>query len=246
MSSPDPLEERLRDLGRRLDHPDPQGVGDVVAGRLRGRTSRVRRRRPVAWLAAAAVLLVAGVAVAQFVIPGVDIDRVPTQPSAPVAGDLDRLGLGRRVSLEEARRRVEINVLVPAELGRPDAVFVGQRPAGGRVTLAYEPRKGLPRDPFTGAGMLVTLFRGTPESPFVEKEVGPQTSVRPVSIEGAPGMWIEGAPHQILYRDARERVFADSLRLAGNVLVWQVGEVTLRVESRLPLDPSLEVARSMA
>jgi hypothetical protein len=59
-------------------------------------------------------------------------------------------------------------------------------------------------------------------------------------------MWIEGAPHTVAYLDADGRLVPDTLRLAGNALIWQLGEITLRLESRLPLNPSLDVAGSMA
>ena len=240
----DGLERLLRDVGRRLDHPDPTGMDTEVRRRL----ERPRRRQRFGALVAAAltVVVLGGVAIAGLVIGGVEVERVPTPPSAPAPGTPEDLGLGRRVSLDEARDVVDINVLVPSELGRPDAVYVGRKPAGGRVTLVYDPGSDLPRDPTTGAGMLVTLFRGRTDTAFIGKEVGPGTSVQQVAVEEAPGMWIEGAPHQVLYRDAQGRVFEDSLRLAGNVLIWQVGDITLRLESRLSLDPSLDVARSMA
>jgi hypothetical protein len=191
-------------------------------------------------------VVIAGTAVAVFLIPGVDVRRVPTPPTASAPGDPERLDLGRRVSLAEARETVGINVLVPQRLGDPDAVFVGRQPTGGRVTLMYRPRADLPEDGNTGVGLLVTLFRGTTDTAFVEKQVGPETSVRPITVEGAPGMWIEGAPHTVAYLDADGRLVPDTLRLAGNALIWQLGEITLRLESRLPLTPSLDVAGSMA
>ena len=245
--SEDRLEERLRDLGSHLDAPDATALPDGVRQRLQ-EEDRPRRRPGVAALLAAAlaVAIVGGGALAFLLIPGVEIRRVPTPPTAPAPGAPERLDLGRRVSLAEARDAVDINVLIPQRLGSPDDVFVGRRPDGGRVTLVYEPDSDLPEDENTGVGMLVTLFRGSTEPAFVQKEAGPETSVRPITVEGSPGMWIEGAPHAVMYVDGDGRLFSDSLRLAGNVLIWQVGEVTLRLESRLPLDPSLEVAASMA
>jgi hypothetical protein len=241
----DRLEERLRELGSDLDVPEAETLAEDVGTRLR----EARRRRPMfsAGLAAAlAVVVIGGGALAYFLIPGVEIRRVPTPPTASAPGEPELLDLGRQVSLAEAREAVDINVLVPQRLGRPDAVFVGRQPPGGRVTMVYEPTADLPEDENTGVGMLVTLFRGSTDTGFVQKEAGPETSVRPITVEGAPGMWIEGAPHTVVYVDTSGRMFPDTLRLAGNVLIWQLGDITLRLESRLPLDPSLEVAGSMA
>ena len=246
--SDDRLEERLRELGSHLDPPEAEGLPEAVSRRIReGRRPTWRRPSLTAVVAAAvAVAVVGGGAVALWLIPGVDVQRVPTPPTAPAPGEPEGLDLGKRVSLAEARDAVDINVLVPQRLGTPDDVYVGREPAGGRVTLVYEPDAELPEDESTGVGMLVTLFRGSTEPDFVNKQVGPETQVRPITVEGAPGMWIEGAPHTVFYIDEDGQVFPDSLRLAGNVLIWQVGEITLRLESRLELDPSLEVAASMA
>lgn len=244
----DRLEQRLHDLGAHLDAPEGEGLPEAVSRSIReGRRPRWRRPSLTAALAAAlAVAVIGGGAVAFWLIPGVDIERVPTPPTAPAPEQPPELNLGRRVTLAEARDSVDINVLVPQVLGSPDDVYVGREPAGGRVTLVYGPDMDLPEDPNTGVGMLVTLFRGSTEPDFVNKQVGPDTSVRPITVEGAPGMWIEGAPHEVFYIDSDGRPFPDSLRLAGNVLIWQVGEVTLRLESNLALNPSLEVAGSMA
>lgn len=244
----DRLEERLRELGSRLDVPEAGALPDGVKRRLLEESERPRRGPSLgaALAAALTVAVLGGVAVAVLLIPGVEIRRVPAPPTASAPGEPEELGLGRPVTLAEARVSVDINVLVPQRLGRPDAVFVGRQPEGGRVTMVYEPRTDLPADENTGVGMLVTLFRGSTDTGFVRKEAGPETSVRPITVEGAPGMWIEGAPHTVVYVDTAGRMFPDSLRLAGNVLIWQLGDITLRLESRLPLEPSLEVAGSMA
>jgi len=242
----DRLEARLREVGGRLDVPETPHMAPAVGRRVREPGPGRRRPRAVRLAAAAlAVLVIGGTATALLLIPGVEVERVPVTPSAPAPGEPELLGLGRRVGLQEARDAVDINVLIPRQLGRPDAVYVGPRPAGGRVTMVYEPRPDLPADPNTGTGMLVTMFRGSTDTSFVRKQVGSETSVRPITVEQAPGMWIEGAPHTVTYIDERGTEFADDIRLAGNVLIWQVGGITLRLESRLDLDPSLEVAASM-
>jgi hypothetical protein len=244
----DPLERLLRDVRDRLDVPASEGVAPSVSSRLRD--DRVRplhrpRRRTVA-LAAAAVVTVAGAASATgLLLRGVDIRRVPSpRPAASPEGRPD-LELGRRATLAEAGQHLGFPVPLPQIPGPPDDVFVGREPAGGRITLTYEPGAGVPEDPITGKGMLITMFRGQTERDFVAKELGPDTSLRQVAVRGAPGLWIEGEPHTVYYLDDRGQVFADSVRLAGNVLLWQRGELTLRLESRLSLTGALQVAESM-
>jgi hypothetical protein len=248
MTDQERLEHRLRELGSRLDVPSGRDMASSVAGRIRARRVRPlhRPRRRTLVLAWAAVVAVAGAASATgLLVRGVEIRRVPSPrlPSSPEAAP--DLQLGRRATLAEAERRLGFAVPLPRIPGPPDDVFVGREPPGGRVTLTYDRRPGIPIDPLTGKGMLITMFRGETERDFVSKELGPETSLRHVNVRGAPGFWIEGAPHTVYYIDDRGRVFPDTVRLAGNVLLWQRGELTLRLESRLSLDRALEVAESM-
>ncbi|HEV3474358.1 MAG TPA: hypothetical protein VG602_03220 [Actinomycetota bacterium] len=248
MAENDRLEALLRDVGRRLAVPQAPGVASSVTERLsadHGPSLRRPPRRTLA-LAAAAVLAVAGVASATgLLVRGVDIRRVPTvRPTAPPEERPD-MQLGRRATLAQAGERLGFAVPVPQIPGPPDDVFIGREPPGGRITLMYEARPGIPRDPVTGKGMLISMFRGQTERDFVTKELGPDTSLRYVAVRGAPGFWIEGEPHTVYYLDDRGQLFPDSVRLAGNVLLWQRGELTLRLESRLPLEDALAVAESM-
>jgi hypothetical protein len=55
-------------------------------------------------------------------------------------------------------------------------------------------------------------------------------------VDGAPGVWISGAPHVVLGPELPPR-------LAGNVLVWVRGAVTYRLEGKgLTLDAAQDVA----
>ena len=108
-----------------------------MAPRVRARLERPRRRWPRVAIPLAVLVLVAAVPPARSTvldwlgIGGEKIERVPEAPSpAPTATPLD---LGTRVPLPR-------DALVPAALGRPDAVYE----AGEIVTLLYRPRSGLP------------------------------------------------------------------------------------------------------
>ena len=62
---------------------------------------------------------------------------------------------------------------------------------------------------------------------------------------GAPGIFLSGGPHVVFYRDASGEIRNETLRLAGNTLLWERGELLLRLESALPLEEALRVARSV-
>jgi hypothetical protein len=138
-------------------------------------------------------------------------------------------------------------VLVPAAAGfeRPDAVFVDPTvPGGGRVDLVYRARPGLPASPFTDAGLLITQFRGQPEPGFFKKVVGAGI-VKEVSVGGQPGYFFSGEPHILSYQDPTGTVREVRSRLAGNTLIWQRGDLTLRLEGQVAQAEAIRIAESM-
>jgi hypothetical protein len=276
MSRPElELELALRDLGAHLDFPATPDLALVVATRLReAPAARPREPRVRGWLAGlprlpgwrrlalaglAAVLLAAAVLVVspgtreavarRLGLRGIDIRLGGERPTPTVTtrpGERLELGLGERVTLEEARRRVAFPVLVPTAAGfqRPDAVYVNRQPQGGRVDLVFRARPGLPASPYTDAGLLVTQFQGTLTPDFIKKVVAGGL-VEEVQVAGQPGYWFSGEPHFFTYRDRSGEITDESTRLAGNTLVWQAGAQTLRLEGQLPKQEALRIAESM-
>lgn len=158
-----------------------------------------------------------------------------------------RLGLGERVTLDAARRRVPFAVPVPtlAELGDPDEVYVDGGPAGGMVSLVYQPRAALPEAAGSGAGLLVTVFRGDLNPGLIGKSVGRGTTLAQVTVNGARGFWLEGAPHVFLYMPPGGDIREERIRLAANVLLWERDGVTYRIESALGREAAVRIAESM-
>ncbi len=173
----------------------------------------------------------------------VQIERRPALPALPPGRAAGDLGLGTRTTLAGARSHAGFPLLVPAL--RPDEVYLADAPVGRRVTLAYAPSTTLPRSPGTRVGMLVTEFRGEQPAAFLQKTLAPGTSARKVRVNGDPGVWIAGRPHELLYRGPGGQVDSDTLRLAGNTLLWRHGGVLVRIEANVPLASALSIARSM-
>jgi hypothetical protein len=273
--SKDELGVALAGLRSEVSFPAAPEVAAAVATRLRaappnGVVVPFRRRsaavlRPLvrpAWhrvaaAAAAAVLLASGVlsfspsarrAVADFLgLGGVRIHRVPTPPSAPVRSLGAGLDLGDRMTLEQAQGRVSYRIRVPSapQLGPPDEVYLRLSELGDQVSLVYRATTDIPRAAETGAGLLVTEFRAHLEPEFIGKLLGPGSTVEAVKVNGHPGFWIAGQPHEIIYLAPDGQRIPDTVRLAANVLVWQQGTVTVRIESRLTKDQVLRIAQSM-
>lgn len=59
------------------------------------------------------------------------------------------------------------------------------------------------------------------------------------------GLWIEGDPHSFSYTDPSGDMKSKLTRLAGNTLLWQQGNLTLRLESTLDRDSTVAIAESM-
>jgi hypothetical protein len=264
------LERALADLAASLEFPPTPDLAAAVTARLEQAPAPApaRRRwwpaglagwRRLAVAGLAAVLLAAAVLVAS---PGtreavarrlglrgigVQIGGPPPPTATTTSGARLDLGLGQRVTLEEARGRVDFPVLVPTAPGfqQPDAVFVSEAlPVGGRVDLVYRARPGLPASQFTDAGLLITEFRGRPTPEFLKK-VAVMGVVEEVTVGGEPGYWFSGEPHFFTYVDARGDFREEQTRLAGNTLIWQRGDLTLRLEGQLPKDEAIRIAESM-
>jgi hypothetical protein len=124
-------------------------------------------------------------------------------------------------------------------------VFVDEAvPAGGRVDLVYRARPGMPASPFTDVGLLITEFRGQPTPEFLKK-VTRMGVVEAVTVGGEPGYWFSGEPHFFTYQDASGALREEQTRLAGNTLIWQRGDLTLRLEGEIPRDEAIRIAESM-
>jgi hypothetical protein len=266
------LEAALADLATALDFPATPDLAAAVGARLEQAPARApsparpgrRLRWPAGWrrlaavgLAAvllAAVVLVASPGTREAVARrlglrgiGVQIGGPPPATVTTTPGARLDLGLGDRVTLDEARRRVGFPVVVPSAPGfeQPDAVFVDQAALpGGRVDLVYRARPGLPASQFTDAGLLVTQFQGRPTPEFLKK-VAVMGMVEEVTVGGEPGYWFSGEPHFFTYVDAAGEFREEQTRLAGNTLIWQRGDLTLRLEGELPKDEAIRIAESM-
>ncbi|HYK97889.1 MAG TPA: hypothetical protein VEU77_05795 [Candidatus Acidoferrales bacterium] len=253
----DDLEATLVDLGRHLAYPRPAAMAAAVRARLRGRP------RPVVWwrgyaLAPAlitAVLLLIVVALGSpgvraaaqdfLHIRGVDIFPVPSVPTLtprPSASPSSGFIPGERVTLAEAQRRVHFTIRQPAELGAPDEIYVD---SAERVTLVYRDRPGIPQSPATALAALVVEFPGTVDSTFFGKAIGPDTTLTQVTVNGTTGYWLEGAPHFFFYRNENGSILQETLRLAGNTLIWVENGVTLRIEANVSKETAVRIAESM-
>jgi hypothetical protein len=248
------LELNLRSLGRQLEWPPTPDlvirVQHRLASSLPQRRSRLWRPTLVAVLAIVALTLGwspgAREAVARLL--GVVGIRIETQVETSVPPSFD-LGLGVQVSAAEATSLVDYALLSPgsSDVGSPDAIYYTDERLGGQVTLVWAPRANLPEAADSGVGMLISSFRGNLDSSTYAKELNATRNLLlDVEVRARPGFWIEGEPHVFLFENPNGVIEFESVRLAGNVLLWEENGVTMRIESALPRADVLRIAESLA
>ena len=234
------LETTLHQLAVDVAFPPTPPLADAVAARLepRGARRRLFTGRRVALALAVRVAAVAAVLAASpgarsaflelFGIEGATVYRVERSPDVTRFGPLVR---GELVPLHEARRGVGFDLLVPPSSGgQVDEAFLDR--GVGAVSFVY-----------CCPELILTEFRGE-ALPYVQKIAGPDVRIEEVTVRGDPGLWIEGA-HAVLFRDAAGIVHDEELRLAGNVLVWEHGGITYRLEGDLDRDDALALAADL-
>jgi hypothetical protein len=238
------LELRLRDLAQSVEYPPTPDLARAVRLRLAERPRpwwrRASRRQALAIaLAVLAVSTAAVMAVPSartavlrfFHIGAVTVERVETLPPArerPLT-----TGLGQRVPIAEGERRAGFRMLLPPLDDPAERVYVRD---GAQSALLDVPGVG---------SVLLTEIAGSRQLDLAKKFAGPTTNVDAVSVNGAFGLWIEGAPHVVTFEDRSGRIQQFTTRLAGNVLVWTRGDLTLRLEGELTKKRALEIARSV-
>ncbi|MGH2921463.1 MAG: hypothetical protein ACRDKU_05285, partial [Gaiellaceae bacterium] len=141
--------------------------------------------------------------------------------------------LGERVTLAEARRRAPW-LVEPGHVGAPDEVYFRSAVPGGQVTFLWG-TKSRPQ-------LLMTQATG---EAFAEKMLVPGTDAEATDVDGKTGVWFSGAPHAFIYRDERGQVREETARLARNTLLWQDGQLTVRLEGELSKADALRIARSV-
>jgi hypothetical protein len=216
----DDQEEALRDLGRRIHVPEPPDVTQQVLAGISAPRRRYRRLKAVgAAVTAFAIAFAASPAVRAGVQQLLEFAGVEFRTEAPrsVTTPLP----SQDVSLAEAGKQVPFEIHLPEKLGRPDRVTVHE---GRFVTLYY-------------GDLRLDQFDGT-----ISSTVG--KLVHGEGVEQVDGrIWIP-YPHEFFYIDRDGRWHTEQPRTAGQTLLWQRGQVTMRLEGDLTRERALEISAS--
>jgi hypothetical protein len=210
---------------------------------VRPRRSLPGRRRTLLLVVVGVVVLAAAALAAKVVIDlgALSIDTIPGRPTALPTALASGPTIGHPATLAEAEKEAGFHAAVPEALGAPDAVWVDATSDGSRIVLAWTPTSTLPSIDGLSWGAVLYEFRGDAEqaskSVFMEGDTFEETEVG-----GQRGLWITG-------RHELDLVTADGryarYRVNGNVLVWNVNELALRLETSLREAAAVRLAESI-
>jgi hypothetical protein len=243
----------LGDAFSRLDldwPPTPDLAPAVMAATRAERRPRVvrlplSRTKRILLMAAAAVLLLAGVALAAKIVidlGAVVVEVTPTPGPLPTSPSLDPFG--RPLTLEEATAVFGGDLGLPERLGPPDDLWADQlfTDVGEvvRITAAWDPAPGLPVIEGTEHGAVLMRFEGDLDQAW--KEIYESTgTIEPARVGGAEAVWTTGR-HTIRLLTSEGIVYAG---VDGNVLLWRDGPYTMRLEVALPKGAAVRIAASV-
>jgi hypothetical protein len=253
------LEHALHGLASFIEYPPEPALAPAVRARIEQDAARVPQRvsawsvllgslrRPafaaVAALVALSVMFIAWPSGRIAVANWLGLQDIRITYEEPPEGIGTELSLGEQTTLFEAQARVDFDILVPADLGTPDTVFLS-RVAGGMVNLVYGADGDLPAAPRTDVGVIVTQFRSRLDEQFFFKYIPQSANVEEVPVRAEQGYWID-EPHQLTYVDPDGEFGQVGNRLSGPSLVWEESDVVFRVESALSRDDAIAVAESL-
>ncbi|CRK56561.1 hypothetical protein [Alloactinosynnema sp. L-07] len=243
----DPLIRDLRALGASLPAPEPAAeLTAAVLARVATEPVPVkagRFRRIVWWARArwrALVSLLTGLVLVGALTPpvraavaewfGFGAVEIRTSTGAgPSTAPAPPTALGA-VTLDQARTMVAFDVVVPEALGPPAATWV----SADRVAVSMS-------------------WTGGPDGPVRLDQVGQRLApyfvktvydeVEFTSVGGAEALWLP-RPHHIVVQAPDGSQRTEPARLAGRTLIWQSGNVTLRLEGDLDRERAVAIAES--
>jgi hypothetical protein len=265
------LADALRALGDELELPVAADLPERVRARVAtlpapGRAPWWRRwsagqtaghgapmRRASVLGVALLLVVVAAVGAATLGLPGLQIQFGPGPTASPSTGPAtpgplgDGLGLGDPIALEGVDAVASFHVEVPTDkrLGPPDAIAWDRDLGRGQVALVWAAAPRLPAIIGDTVGAILTETPGATGETYVRKVLGPDTTYEPVTVDGAPGLWISGEPHEFMFVTPEGTVVQDSRRVVGDTLTWWRDGILYRFESALGKAAAIEVAESM-
>jgi hypothetical protein len=221
-------ERELKALAAHVELPPERDLAPAVRARIGARRPRPGKLAIAIALIALAVVLALAVPPARSEIRrwlGLGTARVEFVDRLPDVKTRRPLAIGPKTSLSDVRERVPYDVLTSSLLGAPREVHL----LGDQVGFVYGKHK-----------LLVLQSRGT----YFQKDVGPETSIEHLRVNGREALWISGGRHYFAYVEGNHEARPAPLYLVGNALIWTSDDLTLRLEGKLSRAEAMRIAQS--
>ncbi len=252
------LGRAIETTAARVDWPaTPDLATSVIAsiGAIEARSSlapprlSLPSRRRTLLLIAAALLALAGVALATKLVldlGAVAIEVVPGPPTSLPTDVATSEDLGREVSPSRAAAIAGFDAALPAALGPPDRTWVDEveidfgGPTAPRIVSGWDPEPGLPAIEATDLGAVLMQFEG--EWEVAAKQLHAETNrFGEAIVDGRSAFWTTGEHElRLITSDGAVRVL-----VTGNVLIWQDGGFTFRLETALGRGRAIRIAETV-
>jgi hypothetical protein len=249
------LETRVRETAADFNYPPLPDIRSKVLPRLNPNSpSKAFQKQRLAWGLVVILVVAAGLMavppVRAQVLDFLQVGAVRISLLAPVespvttplpetltpsASLLPALqAIAGETDLHAAQERVPFPIRLPAyptDLGDPDRVFL-QDMAGPMVVLVW-------MEPQQPDRVRISLHLIAPGSYAVGKSM-PRT-IEMAEVNGQSAVWAEG-PYILNLKNGT----VENYRLIdGHVLIWEDGDLTYRLETRLPLEEAVRIAGSL-
>ena len=244
------LEAALSTLGGDLAFPVTPAFGEAVTTRLtseRAAGARPRlpsralwsRRRVLVLVTIGLLAALALAAAARLEIGTIEIRIQPPFTPSPSLAPVEPDVLGDPLPAGEAVALAGFEPALPSG-PPPDEVYVVDSPFGDPgLIYAWRPSATYPALPGTEWGLVLIAFKGDDET--VVKTVQRFEDIHDASVNGERAWWIP-VPHVLeIETDAGFETFS----VQGNVLIWEVADVTYRLETSLDRASAIALAESM-
>lgn len=247
--------------GIELAWPSTPDVATIVGATIREHRAApslvaprltLRSRRRTALVIAAALLALAGAALAARLVidlGAVAVEVLPGRPTALPTNIATSSDLGREIPLAEAQRIAGFPAAVPAAFGPPDGAWLDEAVVGPepgdvavRIVTHWFPsgHADLPIIGGTKSGAVLMQFEG--EWEVASKQLYAETNRFGAAIvDGRQAFWTTGE-HELLLVSGDE---TRRLLVTGNVLIWQDAGFTFRLETALSKGAAVAVAETM-
>jgi hypothetical protein len=232
------LERSLAALAAEIAWPETPDLASRLELAPQPRPLLTPRRRRALALAFALLVLALGVAFAVpqartailrfFHLRGATVEVVKTLP--PAQERALTADLGAPITADDVERELGFRPLLPRGLGAP-TVYYDAFPPGGQLGLVY------------AHGLVVTQVEGH-LSTYIRKFLPPGTTMERLTIDGERALWISGELHQYAYVDKTGQIVSDSVRTAGDVLLWRHRDLLVRIEGARSKRQAAAIVRS--